>query len=128
LECFESDAPSNFASPEIIRLNLIKDPNYDPHDVLIEWLNHEQGTLKQLSLKKQSAHCESGWYYLMYKNDLVKSAIHFWQVLREDCNSFKVVVSAIYVNVENSLHSFPSHGQTFYPSQQPWVSLTLGQW
>ncbi|XP_054276239.1 uncharacterized protein LOC128995290 isoform X2 [Macrosteles quadrilineatus] len=86
LEYFEKDAPSSFASSEIIRLNLIKNPNYDSEEILIEWVNADQGTLKQ-----QSALCDYGWYYLMYRNDLESAVKHFWTVLQGDYKAYKVL-------------------------------------
>ncbi|XP_054277055.1 uncharacterized protein LOC128995979 [Macrosteles quadrilineatus] len=89
LEFFKKDAPSNYASPEIIRLSLImSNPNYnlDLEEVLIEWVNADQGTLKQ-----QSALCDCGWYYLIYRKDLESAVDCFWRVLQADFKAFKVL-------------------------------------
>lgn len=89
MECFRK-VGAIYGTGEIIRFNLIKSyPHYDPQDLIQRWVEMAAGIVK-----RDMIYSDVGWYYLVHKNDLFMAVKFFWNILKRDFNSFKVMVSA----------------------------------
>lgn len=75
---------------ELIRLNYLNDPNYDPYEDL-----KKQEEAMQHSCSMENVICDFGWYYLFFKQDLPKALEYFWKIIEKDEDSVLLTVSFV---------------------------------